>query len=169
MNANIVQGHNTEMPSEWPKPTQRSEQWRYVTIRELLESLEQPSGQSTIKQKWKADYESTLKSATEDILDVVRDVSYSDADNKIVKGISDIVQLAANFWLKMGSQRCRIIVILPNLRDDAADGRRREHLPRELVAQPELRRIGNFLGQQLDNIEEVVGECYSDIHDLSGR
>ena len=165
----ICKGHNTEMPSGWPKPTQRSEEWRYVTIREWSESVEQPGSQSTTKQKQKADYESTLDSAAGDILHVVSDVSHSDEDSKTVKEIRGIVQLAANFWLKMGSQRCRIIVMLPNLDDDAADGRRREHLPRKLVAQPELRRIGNFLGQQLDSIDEVVGECYSDIHDLGGR
>ena len=134
-----------------------------------MESLEQPSSQSTTKQKGKADYEWTLNSATDDMRDVVRKVSYSDEDSKTVKEIRDIMQLAAKFWLKMGSQRCRIIVVLPNPGDVAADGRRREHLPGTLVAQPELRRIGNFLGQQLDSIDEVVGGCYSDIHDLSGR
>jgi len=167
MNANCMQGHNTEMPLEWPKPTQLSEKWRYVTIRACLESIGQPNSQSTPKQQQKADYESTVNSATDDILTVVKDVSFSDENSKTVKEIRDIVRLAADFWLKMGSQRCRIIVMLPNLGDDMVDGKRREHLPKQLVVQPELRRIGNFLGQQLDNINDVVGECHSDIHDLS--
>jgi hypothetical protein len=160
------QGRNFKIPLEWPEPTQRSEQWRYVTIREWLESLERPDSQSTTKQTGLAGYKSTLESATRDICDMVRNVSYSTEDSKTVKQIGDMVQLATEFWLKMGSQRCRIVVLLPDLGDITVDGRRREHLPEKLVARPELRRIGNFLGQQLDSIDEVVGECDSEIHDV---
>jgi hypothetical protein len=159
-----MQGHNTEIPSEWPEPTQRSEQWRYVTIREWMESLEQPGSRSITKQMGVAGYESTLESATRDIRDMVGKVSHSNEDSKTVKQIREMVQLAARFWLKMGSQRFRIVVLLPNLGDITADGRRREHLPEKVIARPELRRIGNSLGQQLDSIDVVVGD--SEIRDV---
>jgi hypothetical protein len=151
-----------DVPSEWPKPTQRSEQVRYAIVREWLDSLES----STTKQTWMEDYSSTLDSAAEDMLDVVAKVSYLDNDSKTAKQVRDIVQLAATFWLKMGSQRCRIRLgmMLPNL-GGSVDGR--EHLPARLVAKPELRRAGNFLGQELDVIDEVVAECYGDIYDVS--
>jgi hypothetical protein len=155
----IRKGYHAKMPSEWPKPTQRSEQWRYVTIREWLEIIEQPGSQSRAKQTGKDDYESTLKFAIADMLDMVGRVSYSGKDSKTVNEVTDIVKRAAISWLKMGSQRCRIIISLPNVGEVAADGAGEEYLPRELVAHPELRRIGNFLGQHLDTIDDVVVEA----------
>jgi hypothetical protein len=152
------QGDNN--PSEWPRPTPRSEQWRYVTVREWLDSLE-PGRQSTAKQAWVEDYESTLDSTTEELLDVVHQVSDMDRDSRTVKQVKDIVQHAAMFWLKMGSQRCRIRVLLPNMGDSGG-----EYLPTSLVAKPELRRTGNFLGLDLDGTDEIVAECYPDIFEV---
>jgi hypothetical protein len=109
-------------------------------------------------EAWMNDYNSTLNSATKEILEAVRSVSHLDDDSGIARRVGEIVQQAAKFWFRMGSQRYRIIVVLQDVDKLVGDGREGDP-PAKLVAKPTLLRTGNFMGQDLDDIrDEAVVE-----------
>ncbi|KAN0071923.1 hypothetical protein V8E54_009652 [Elaphomyces granulatus] len=139
-----------------PKPTKVSEKWRYQTIDDCLEAISQPllgwEPDINIKQC----YEQSLVETTEDISHEFGRVASIDKQR-----MSDLVRNAAKLWLEIGQQRYRIFLVMsksgskPSRSGQAfvdADGRQ------ELVASPELRRIGNVQGEKLEK-EDLVLDC----------
>jgi hypothetical protein len=61
-------------------------------------------------------------------------------------------------WLEMGTQRCRLVVVVPDFVKSAFQRNTRRGSKMELVVLPEVRRIGNSQGGDLDR-EEVVSGC----------
>ena len=75
--------------------------------------------------------------------------------------MSDLVRKAAKLWLEVGQQRCRIFLLMSNSGEKPSrsgqasldrDG------TQELVAVPELRRMGNAQGERLER-DELVSDC----------
>jgi hypothetical protein len=60
-------------------------------------------------------------------------------------------------WLLFGSQRCRLLIVLPLSRPTAAT-RSRKTSNFELVLKPAVRRFGDAKGELLDH-SEIVRNC----------
>jgi hypothetical protein len=118
--------------------------------------VEQAGKGSYVDQKQKMGYDQSLATTAQEISHMLGKVS--SVDGNISTIIKELVRQAAKFWLDMGSQRCRIVVVLPKLAENTSDARRRERRALELVVKPEVRRIGNSQGQQLEK-QEVIGGC----------
>jgi hypothetical protein len=70
--------------------------------------------------------------------------------------LNDLVRLAARLWLDICSQRCRILVVLPNSSGNVLKATKGGCPSLKLVVKPEIRRTGNSHGQDPTK-EEIVG------------
>lgn len=119
-------------------------------IKQCLEAIEQSGDISDVKQRQKQDYDQTLSAVRNAISEMKAHVASVDGNE--LQRIDDLVRLAAKFWLDIGSQRYRILVICSKSR---AGSLRMKTL--ELVVKPELRRNGNSQGQELERQDAVRG------------
>lgn len=73
----------------------------------------------------------------------------------------DLVKHAAEVWLEVGQQRCRVYLVMSRISKEPLRGR---HIALgssgalELIVKPEVRRVGNTQGEQLEN-DELVTDC----------
>lgn len=83
----------------------------------------------------------------------------SDVDNSTDQALEVVTRKAAKMWLEFGTQRCRILVVMSpsNLSPPSDKIRKVRESFLELVVVPELRRLGNSKGQDLDRQERVAG------------
>jgi hypothetical protein len=141
-------------------PTEVSERWRYETIKACLDAINWPLPDSSEPDyNLKQSYEQCLNDATEDVSQELGRVSSMGHNDK--QRISDLVRKAAKLWLEIGRQRYRIFLLMsqsgakPSRSGQAfvnRDG------TQELVADPELRRMGNVQGERLEK-DELVPDC----------
>ena len=144
----------------YPTPTEVSERWRYETIKACLDAINRSlldcSGPDyNLKQS----YEKCLKDATEDVSHELGRVATLSHNEK--QRISDLVRKAAKLWLEIGRQRYRVFLLMSQ--SGAKPSRsgqvfvNRDGM-QELVADPELRRMGNAQGERLEK-DELVSDC----------
>jgi hypothetical protein len=82
-------------------------------------------------------------------------------DNKVLSNMNNLAEMAATLWLKIGTQRFRVVVVISDetkTSTQGGKGRAGQRDPQELVVQPGLRRIGNSHGENL-NIEQFIPDC----------
>jgi hypothetical protein len=133
---------------EWPRPHLTTEKWRYQEIEKCLDALER--GDADLRQA----YESSLSNTVNELSRVVGSVS--SLDSHTLKDINTFTRKAARLWLEMGTQRCRLRVVIPDsVRSAVQDTRRLKTA--ELVLMPGMLRIGNNEGASLDREEVVSG------------
>jgi hypothetical protein len=142
-----------------PKPTKVSEQWRYEKINDCLEAISKPLPVCEPNYNLKLSHEQCLNDTMEDVShELARVASLGDSDKQ---RMSDLVRKAAKLWLEIGLQRYRIFLLMsksgtkPSRSGQAflgIDGQQ------ELVAYPELRRMGNLQGERLEN-DELMPDC----------
>lgn len=101
----------------------------------------------------KLSYEKSVREAMEDISRWLERMASVSNDDK--QRVTDLVRKAANLWLEVGQQRCRIFLLMSPPRSGQASLARDG--TEELVVVPEIRRIGNAQGERLDKDELVMG------------
>jgi hypothetical protein len=129
---------STDFP-DWPKPSEKSEQWRYERISELKEAVDRGSSHT---------FKKMTKSATMEIGEEFAKVA--EVDKAMTAQIYSAVENAGKMWLQFGLQRCRLLIVLPNNLSKSQPANEKE-----LVIKPEIRRIGDAGGSSLD-LEEVI-------------
>lgn len=137
---------------EWPRPYPETEKWRYEQVKKCLDALER--GESDLKEG----YESSLMNVGKELSKALGSVSPVDKDT--AREMRDLARKAAKLWLELGTQRCRIFFIIPDQIKSGlqgGNGRRDRRGTLELILHPELRRIGNSQGEELDREEVVTG------------
>jgi len=77
-------------------------------------------------------------------------------DQRQHKKLHALVTDAANNWLKICSQRYRILVVLPYTKVNFFKSKKREPSSIRLVKKPEVRRIGNSNGKELGKQEAIA-------------
>jgi hypothetical protein len=99
-----------------------------------------------------------MDSITERFSEILGKVSNLNED--IAQLLEGIPQKAARMWLEMGTQRCRILVVMPgsNLTSQTERVKRAQQGFLELVLRAELLRFGNSKGQNLEK-KEIIGGC----------
>lgn len=142
----------------WPTPRLDAERWRYETIKRCQEALEQPASEWDPRAKLKRDFKNSLDHTREKLSDALAKVS--DLDNGTLQSLEDIPKKAAKMWIEMGTQRCRILVVMhgSNLTSQSDRVRKAREDVLELVIIPQLRRFGNSKGQDLYK-KELIGGC----------
>ena len=128
-------------------------------MKTCLEAISQPLVKWEAGYKLRKGYESSLEEIMDDISQELDRVTSVDSSNQ--QKMSDIVRKAAKLWLDIGQQRYRIFLLMsksgekPSRSGQASldkDGKQ------ELVAEPELRRMGNAQGERLER-DELVSNC----------
>jgi hypothetical protein len=87
-----------------------------------------------------------------------------------IQVMEKLIRKAANTWLEFGMQRCRIVVAMEgsNLKLMEEKVQRVKDGALRLVVVPELKRIGNSKGQDL-NVEETIRGYEGEIVEVSTR
>jgi hypothetical protein len=144
----------------WPEPSQKCEEWRYNTMTTCIEAVEKASGDPMLKRAFVEGVQRVCDDITRDLNRVVANTA------NLQKFIKDIAHQATKLWLDLGEQRCRILILIPPESRGTSGKIDRAGL-RELVVQPEILRIGNAQGENLETQEVVI--CKMELHSLRLR
>lgn len=137
----------------WPPPGLDAERWRYETIKRCQEALEQPASKWDPRARLKRDYKNSLDNIQGKLSGALAEVS--ELENGTIQSLEDICKKAARMWVAMGTQRCRILVVMQGSNITSQSDRVKKAL--ELVITPQLWRCGNSKGQDLQNEEIIMG------------
>lgn len=139
----------------WPKPTLESERWRYRTTTRLQEAVKQPASKWDPNSELKNEYNRSLESITKELSETLENVSQLDRPTQ--QALEEIPKKAAEMWIEMVTQRCRIVVFLPgsNLKSQSDRVKKAREGGFELVVMPGMRRFGNSKGQDLYKVETI--------------
>jgi len=152
--------------SNWPEPDPEAEKMRYDTIKQCREALQQPTGSNRRK---KDAFEQSLDDTVVEMaqcIERVAQISFKEREH-----LKNLVKAAADNWLEICSQRYRILVILPNSEENILKSgwkRMGSTSALKLVARPEIRRIGNAQGQELER-QDFVGDWQGSENVWRGR
>ena len=103
------------------------------------------------------DHQNSLSLIKKELQKVIEKVT--DVDDRILQKLDGIATAATDMWINMGMQRCRLMVVMPNVNlelspvdriREARDG------SLKLMKRPELRRFGNSKGENLDTVATVT-------------
>jgi hypothetical protein len=140
-----------------PRANTESEKWRYENIQECVEATER-GREGNEDLDIKEGFESMLQLITDEISRELGKVSSFSKTDK--ERLSEVVHRAANLWLEVGQQRCRMFLVMSQA-DEKPKRSAQSSLDRNgtmnLVVMPELKRMGNAQGGQLDMIDIVAG------------
>lgn len=143
---------------EWPRPFPDTEKWRYEEVKKCLDALDR--GEVDLKQA----YESSLASAAQELSNAIGSVT--SINNDTLNEMKALGRKASRLWLQMGTQRCRILIFIPDSIKSPIQRNSRRGRNTELVILPEMRRIGNSQGEELDP-ETAVAVCKGEYSSLS--
>ena len=148
---------------KWPKPSFDAERWRYETMRRGQEALKIETSEYDPRTKLRKGFQSSMETISERLSEVLKMVSK--VDEKTKQTIKEIANEAANTCVAFGTQRCRIFVVMKDLKivEEFKEGPEREDNFVDLLTQPELRRIGDADGQALDKEPTGVAGCEGEI------
>lgn len=143
---------------KWPMATWESERWRYETIKNCQEALDQPASEFDSRTKLKRAFKNSIDGIIKRFLDILGKISNMNED--IAQLSAEIPHKAARMWLEMGTQRCRILVVMPgsNLSSQLERVKSAQQGSLELALRAELLRFGNSKGQNLEK-KEIIGGC----------
>lgn len=146
----------------WPEPSFDAEQWRYETMKPSQEALKIHTSEIDPRTKLRKGFQSSMKIICEKLGGMLRMVS--EIDKKTEQTMEEIAERAAKMCVAFGTQRCRIFVVIKDLKtaEEVKEGLDRQNKHVELLTQPELRRIGDADGQSLDK-EQTVAGCEGEI------
>ena len=99
-------------------------------------------------------YEKNSNITADEIANSIEETAYLNDDVFII--ISNIVKMAAKLWLEFGCQRYRINILFPASLSRPS-GKELANETRDLVVRPEVLRIGNAQGTELNEKETVKG------------
>jgi hypothetical protein len=105
-------------------------------------------------QRYKDGYSQSLSEASKEISRAIEQLCF--VDNNKQRSIQSLVSQAAMFWLGAGCEHYRVLVTLPSSSGNLLHGARPAGYGQiRLVINPKLQRIGNSVGEALDNVETV--------------
>ncbi|KAI9855253.1 MAG: hypothetical protein M1813_000486 [Trichoglossum hirsutum] len=93
-----------------PKPSKESEKWRYEALKKHSGAVTQTLMAWEPNYNVKLSYEKSVKEAMEDISRWLERMASVSNDDK--QRVTDLVRKAANLWLEVGQQRCRIFLLM---------------------------------------------------------
>lgn len=132
-------------------------------MRQGQEALKGEISEYDPRTKLRKGYQSSIEIIFKRLSGVLRMVSK--VDEKTERTISGIADMAAKTCVAFGTQRCRIFVVIKDLKtvEEFKEGPNREDKFVELLTQPELRRSGDADGQSLDKEPTVIAGCEGEI------
>jgi hypothetical protein len=141
----------------WPKPSMKTERWRYITIRECRAALQKPTPSPYDPlAKPRKDFQASIKTIKEELMTAVGGLVTLNQTN--IQDLEKMAMRAARTWLEFGLQRYRVMVQMQG--DNIRSVRKKvERLDDglALVVAPKLERFGNAKGEDLDE-KERIGE-----------
>jgi len=150
----------------WPEPSIDAERWRYASIKECRAALEKPASEWDPRAKLKKGFKSSLDALKKELTSTLGE--FSNLDKSSVQAVESIIKKAAKMWLEFGMQRCRILVVVQGSNLKSAEERiqRARGDTLKIVVLPELKRFGNWKGQDV-HIEDTVEDCHGEIVKVS--
>jgi hypothetical protein len=134
----------------WPEPTVNSERWRYNAIIASKEAVEANMSPIDPRVNVRKGFRASLKTIREELAKQLG--KYSDLTEETRELIKDVPLTAARLWLAMGTQRCRLLVVMPG--STLTTAKERAHRAKDdelkLNLRPQLWRCGNVKGQNLE-------------------
>lgn len=121
-------------------------------MKRCKEEIQQKKGEN---QNRRESFEQTLAIIFADIAHTVERVSSLGLKESDL--LKKLIKTAADSWLEICSQRYRILVVLPGPNGNVFKTSQRRSGGLRLIAKPEIRRIGNAKGQELDKGEVTIG------------
>src|SRR5436190_20365217 len=126
-------------------------------MKNCLEAISQPRVSWETGYDLKRSFESSLEKIMDDISQELNNIISMDSKGK--NTMSDFVRKAAKLWLDVGQQRYRIFLLMSQSGEKPSrSGQLNKDGKQELVAEPELRRMGNAQGERLER-DELVSNC----------
>lgn len=131
-------------------------------MKQSQEALKIDTSEYDPRIKLRKGFQSSMKTICEKLGGMLEMVSK--IDEKTEQTMEEIAEKAAKMCVAFGTQRCRIFVVIKDLKttDEVKEGPDRQDKLVELLMQPELRRIGDADGQSLDK-EQTVAGCEGEI------
>lgn len=133
----------------WPAPSMDSERWRYDTMKPLQNAKSNPASRHDARAAVKQGFEQSLRKTQDEVLSLLHRVAK--LDPAAFTKWNKMIEKAANVWIAMGTQRCRLRVVVPGggLAEQMDRVRNLKQGGLELIIKPELRRYGDSRGQDL--------------------
>ena len=122
-----------------------------------MQDLERGENTTTEIQQCNEHYKNGIAAASEKISRALERL-YSLDENRH-RAIENLVNQAAKFWLNVGSEHYRILIMMPDSSGNLLHGTKYRHGQIRLVINPKLQRVGNSIGEALDK-SEVVGKWH---------
>lgn len=104
-------------------------------------------------QRCKDGYSQSLTEASRDISRAIEKLCLVDESQQ--RAIQSLVSQAAKFWLDVGSQHYRVLVVMPSSTGNPLQEAKPGYGQIRLIINPKLQRIGNAVGEALDKVETV--------------
>lgn len=144
-------------PALGPVPSKASEKWRYDSLKLCSEAMSR--AQVEWDYKVQGEFGSSIKKVADEMMIELERVSPLSSNE--MQRMDELVRKAAQFWLDVGQQRCRVVLLMSSsgedpVRSDMGSLDRDGTL--SLVVIPELRRKGNSQGERLDT-NDLVMDC----------
>jgi hypothetical protein len=131
-------------------------------VKKCLEAIDKATSPSHPGYKLREAFESSLTNLAAEMSKILSTVCQVDSTVQVhMRGIANT---AARLWLQLGTQRFRVLVIIPDQIVRSMQGTQSRSMHRglvELVIRPELRRAGNSIGGGFDQ-EEIISGCKGD-------
>jgi hypothetical protein len=145
-----------------------TERWRYVNVKECRAALMKPTSAFDPRARPKQGFKISMDALKEEFRSMLDDLVNLEESN--IQVMEKLTRKAANTWLEFGMQRCRIVVVMKgsNLKSMEEKVQRVKDGTLRLVVVPELKRIGNSKGQDL-NVEETIRGYEGEIVEVSTR
>ncbi|KAH8685430.1 hypothetical protein BGZ60DRAFT_425926 [Tricladium varicosporioides] len=142
-----------------PQPNKESERWRYETMKSCIIVTGDRLAEGDPSFSLQQNYYKALEDIRNDIMQELGKVSteiscYEDQ-------VETLLREAAKFWLEVGQQRCRMFLAMSESGTEPAQTRLNHCGTLNLVVMPQLRRMGNAFGEQLDKDELVLEGNFS--------
>ncbi|ERF69672.1 hypothetical protein EPUS_03664 [Endocarpon pusillum Z07020] len=149
----------------WPQPSFDAERWRYETMSQGQEALRNLTSEYDPRTKLREGFQSSMMIIRERLGEAFMMVSK--IDEKTEQDIKKIAEKAANMWVVFGTQRCRLLVAMKDLKtiEEVKEGPGKQDKSVELITRPGLRRIGDAEGKSWDK-EQTVAGCEGEIRKI---
>jgi hypothetical protein len=134
-----------------------SEKWRYETIKSCQDTvLQKHLSEHDPRLKVKQGYQASLDKTSKELAEMLSKVSK--LDDRALKVVEELPKIAAEMWMKMGTQRYRIVVDMLGMEFTSPSQRAGEAREKaiDLMMWPELWRFGNSQGQYLETKEMLA-------------
>lgn len=137
-------------------------------MRQCQEVLRISTSEYDPRTRLRKGFQSSMKIIREKLGEQLEMVSK--IDERTEKATEEIREEAAKMWVAFGTQRCRLLVVIQDLKttEEVKSGPGKQGNSVELITQPELRRVGDAEGQALDKEQTVTG-CEGEIKILYSR